>query len=91
MQGQANHFLRYAPERIEYGVNRYSNETNRLYQVLNDSLEGKEYLANNKYSIADIANFSWVFAHAWAGISIDDKPNLKGVPDYKLVFAFAAV
>lgn len=60
MQGQANHFHRYAPERIEYGVNRYQNETRRLYRVLNDHLKKTEsdYLVGNKCTIADIGKTS---------------------------------
>ena len=67
MQGQASHFFRFAEEKIPYGINRYQNETGRLYQVLNDSLEGKEWLANNEYSIADMASFPWVYAATIAG------------------------
>jgi glutathione S-transferase len=57
MQGQANHFVRYAPERIEYGMNRYKNETRRLYGVLNTHLEKSTsgYLVGDKCTIADIA------------------------------------
>jgi glutathione S-transferase len=59
MQGQANHFSRYAPERIEYGVNRYVNETRRLYGVLNTHLEKStsSYLVGDKCTIADIAHW----------------------------------
>jgi glutathione S-transferase len=59
MQGQANHFSRYAPERIEYGVNRYVNETRRLYSVLNTQLEKSTsgYLVGDKCTIADIAHW----------------------------------
>ncbi|CAL5225665.1 g8526 [Coccomyxa viridis] len=77
MQGQANHFVRYAPEQIEYAKNRYVNETNRLYQVLDTHLKTHEWLAADQYTIADIANFSWVFAYFWAGATVDDKPHLK--------------
>ncbi|RMX95001.1 hypothetical protein D0867_13649, partial [Hortaea werneckii] len=59
MQGQANHFTRYAPEQIPYGVNRYQNETRRLYGVLDKHLADSkaEYLVGNKCSIADIAHW----------------------------------
>jgi glutathione S-transferase len=62
MQGQANHFNRYAPERIEYGVNRYVNETRRLYGVLNTHLEKSTsgYLVGDKCTIADIAHWGYV-------------------------------
>jgi glutathione S-transferase len=60
MQGQANHFTRYAPEHIEYGVRRYQNETKRLYGVLNTHLEKSKsgYLVGDKCTIADIAHVS---------------------------------
>jgi glutathione S-transferase len=79
MQGQANHFFRYAPEKIEYGVNRYQNETRRLYGVLDTHLKegNKEYLVGNKCTIADIAHWGWVAAAGWAGIEIDEFPALK--------------
>lgn len=78
MQGQAHHFIRYAPEKIEYGIKRYTNETRRLYQVLEGHLsEGREWLAAGQYTIADIANFAWIYEHAWAGIDLDEMPHLK--------------
>jgi glutathione S-transferase len=79
MQGQANHFARYAPEHIEYGVNRYRNETRRLYGVLNTHLKdgNREYLVGEKCTIADIAHYGWIDSAAWAGIDIDDFPELK--------------
>lgn len=62
MQGQANHFTRYAPETIPYGVKRYQNETRRLYGVLNKQLEKSTsgYLVGDKCTIADIAHWGWV-------------------------------
>ena len=54
MQGQANHFNVYAPEKIPYAINRYLNETKRLYGVLEKQLEKQDYLVGNKYGIADI-------------------------------------
>lgn len=79
MQGQANHFFRYAPEKIQYGIDRYQAETRRLYSVLNDHLQkhGSKYLVGDKLTIADIANFGWVRSAAWAGIEIDEFPALK--------------
>jgi len=61
VQGQANHFTRYAPERIEYGVNRYQNETRRLYRVLNTHLEKSTsgYLVGDKATIADFAHYGY--------------------------------
>ncbi len=79
MQGQANHFTRYAPEKIEYGINRYRNETRRLYGVLEKHLsEGsKDYLVGNKCTIADIAHWGWVAGAGWAGVDIEKFPALK--------------
>ncbi|KZV77811.1 glutathione S-transferase, partial [Exidia glandulosa HHB12029] len=83
MQGQANHFRNYAPEKIEYGITRYLNEAKRLYSVLESRLEGREYLAGpgkGKYTIADINVWPWYAVHvaSYAGIdSYDEWPNLK--------------
>lgn len=62
MQGQANHFTRYAPEHIEYGVNRYQNETRRLYSVLDEHLKKSTsgYLVGDRCTIADIAHWGWI-------------------------------
>ena len=66
MQGQANHFYRYAPEKIQYGIDRYQTESKRLYQVLEDRLaaqvaRGKSlWIVGGKYTFADLACFSWV-------------------------------
>ena len=63
MQGQSHHFLRYAPEKIPYGINRYQTETRRLYKTYDDHLAtGVEYLVGNKYSYADMCTFPWVRA-----------------------------
>ena len=75
MQGQANVFLRYAPEKIQYAIDRYQNETKRLYTVLDARLRENEFLAG-EYSIADISTWPWVSIHAWAGVEIADLPNL---------------
>lgn len=79
MQGQANHFVRYAPEKIEYGVNRYVNETRRLYGVLDKHLETSKsgYLVGDHISIADCTTIGWVASAAWAGVDIEEFPNLK--------------
>lgn len=83
MQGQANHFTRYAPETIKYGVDRYQNETRRLYGVLEKHLQegNKEYLVGNKCTIADIAHWGWIAAAGWAGVEINDYPALKAWED----------
>ena len=76
MQGQANVFFRYFPEKITPVIERYQNETRRLYEVLDKQLENNEWLAGD-YSIADIANASWVIFHDWAGVSTDGLDNLE--------------
>ena len=76
MQGQAHVFFRYAPEKIEYAINRYQKETYRLYQVLDNKLQDNEYLADD-FSIADIATWPWVRRHVWAGVKIEKLSNLK--------------
>ena len=76
MQGQAHVFYRYAPDKIKYAINRYQKETFRLYQVLDDQLKYKEYLADD-FSIADIATWPWVRRHLWAGVEIEKLLNLR--------------
>lgn len=80
MQGQAHVFFRYFPEKIQPVIDRYQHETKRLYAVLDTQLAGRDYLAGvgrGEYSIADIANWSWVRSFEWAGVDIDDLPHLK--------------
>nr|POF06917.1 disulfide-bond oxidoreductase yfcg [Quercus suber] len=77
MQGQANHFYRLAKERIPYPTQRYVGETERLYGILDTQLKDREYLVGDKYSIADIANFSWVNVASFAGIKLEQFPNLQ--------------
>ncbi len=79
MQGQANHFVRYAPEKIEYGMNRYVNETRRLYGVLDKHLKtsASGFIVGDHISIADITTVGWVIWAAWAGVDIDEFPTLK--------------
>jgi glutathione S-transferase len=76
MQGQANVFFRYAPEKIPYAIERYQKETARLYRVLDERLADHEFLAGD-YSIADIATWPWVRIHAWAGVETEGMPNLR--------------
>jgi len=76
MQGQANVFYRYAPEKIPYAIDRYQKETKRLYTVLDKRLTDRDYLTG-EYSIADVATWPWVTLHGWAGVDIDDLPNLE--------------
>ena len=77
MQGQANVFYRYFPEKIQPAIDRYQNETRRLYEVLNRRLGESEYLAGPDYTIADIANWCWVKVHDWAGVSVDGLDHLQ--------------
>ncbi len=76
MQGQANVFFRYAPQKIPYAIERYQAETLRLYQVLERQLDGRKYLVD-EVSIADFAVFPWVRSHEWAGVSIESLPNIR--------------
>ena len=76
MQGQANVFFRYAPEKIPFAIERYQNETRRLYEVLDRQLGEAEFLAGD-YSIADIATWPWVSIHEWAGVSVDGLANVQ--------------
>jgi len=80
MQGQAHVFYRYFPEKIQPAIDRYQHETKRLYGVLDHRLRERDFLAGDgrgDYSIADIANWTWVRSHDWAGVDIDDLPDLK--------------
>jgi len=76
MMGQANVFFRYFPEKIQSAIDRYQNECRRLFEVLNTRLATHEWLAGD-YSIADIANWSWVRSYKWSGISIDGLDHLQ--------------
>ena len=75
MQGQANVFFRYAPEKIPFAIERYQKETRRLYEVLDRRLGEAEYLAGD-YSIADVATWPWISLHEWAGVSVDGLDRL---------------
>ena len=76
MLGQAHHFLQYAPEKIEYAMNRYSNEANRLYGVLNKRLQGRDYVAGD-YSIADMAIMPWLRYPDRQAVDIEQYPEVK--------------
>lgn len=77
MLGQAHHFRLYAPEKLEYAINRYTNEAKRLYGVMDRQLAGQEWIAGNEYTIADIAIFPWLRSWENQGIDWADFPNLK--------------
>ncbi len=76
MAGQNHHFVGYAPETIPYGIERYVNETARLYAVMNERLTHADYLAGD-YSIADMAAYPWVVPHERQKQNLDDYPYLR--------------
>jgi GST-like protein len=77
MFGQRNHFANYAPEKLPYAVERYSNEVKRLHRVLEKRLNDSAYLAGAEYSIADIATFPWIRNPQSRGVEIDEFPAVK--------------
>ncbi|RAO74501.1 glutathione binding-like protein [Dyella jiangningensis] len=77
MLGQNHHFNRYAPEKIPYAIDRYVNETRRLYGVLNKRLEGRAFIAGKDYSIADMAAYPWTVGYENQGMALEDFPHLK--------------
>jgi GSH-dependent disulfide-bond oxidoreductase len=77
MLGQTNHFRQYAPERIPYAIERYSNEARRIYAVIDKRLSQSEWLGCREYSIADIATFPWLRSWQNQGIVLDDYTHLK--------------
>ena len=76
MAGQNHHFVQYAPERIPYAMERYVNETNRLYGVLNERLADRDFVAGD-YSIADMAIYPWIVPYKKQKQSLEDFPHLK--------------
>ena len=77
MLGQAHHFLGYAPEKIPYAMNRYRNEANRLYGVIDRRLRESKYIACGEYTIADMAIVPWLRFPDRQGVEIDEYPALK--------------
>jgi GSH-dependent disulfide-bond oxidoreductase len=77
MLGQNHHFRLYAPEKLEYAVNRYTNEAKRIYCVIDGRLSQHQYLAGSEYSIADIATFPWLRNWERQGIVLDEYPFLR--------------
>ena len=77
MLGQAHHFRMYAPEKIAYAVDRYTNEARRLYGVIDKRLAESEWLGGAEYSIADIATFPWLRSWQNQGVVLEDHPHLK--------------
>ena len=74
--GQANHFRKFAKEKVPYAIERYTKEAHRLYHVMDQRLGEVEYLAGD-YSVADIATYPWTARYEWHGIGLDEIPNLK--------------
>lgn len=77
MAGQNHHFSQYAPEKIPYAIDRYVNETGRLYAVMNKRLSDRPFLAGDEYSIADIASYPWIVPYERQGQNLEDFPHLK--------------
>ena len=78
MLGQAHHFRIYAPEKIPYAVDRYTNEAKRLYGVMNKRLARSKYLGGAEYSVADMAVYPWLRSWKNQGIDWNDFPHLRG-------------
>jgi GSH-dependent disulfide-bond oxidoreductase len=76
MAGQNHHFSQYAPEKLPYAINRYVNETNRLYGVLDNRLADRPFIAG-AYSIADMASYPWIVPYERQGQKLEDFPHLK--------------
>jgi GST-like protein len=77
MLGQAHHFRIYAPEKIDYAVDRYTNEAKRLYGVMDKQLATNDYIAGREYTIADMAVWPWLRSWQNQGVNMDDYPNVK--------------
>jgi GST-like protein len=75
--GQTHHFRRAAPEKVPYAIERFTNETRRLWGVMDKRLDDRDWIAADEFSIADIAVFPWAMRHEWQGISLDEFPNMK--------------
>jgi len=76
MAGQAHHFRQYAPERVQYAYDRYTNETRRLYGVMDRQLAQAPYLAGESYTIADIAAYPWTRTYERQGVDIAEFPSV---------------
>jgi GST-like protein len=77
MLGQVHHFRLYAPEKVDYAINRYSNEARRIYTVIDQRLSQKQYIGGSDYSIADIATFPWLRSWERQGIVLGEYPYLQ--------------
>jgi GST-like protein len=77
MLGQAHHFRIYAPQKIDYAIQRYTQEAQRLYGVMDRRLAQSEYLGCDAYSIADIAAWPWIASHERQGVELAAYPNVR--------------
>lgn len=77
MLGQAHHFLHYSEQKIPYAMERYRNEANRLYRVMDEHLSAATWFAGPDYSIADIAIYPWTLSHEKQGVNINDFPKVR--------------
>ena len=77
MLGQAHHFLAYAPEKIPYAMQRYSNEANRLYGVMDRRLAESRFIACDEYTIADMAIMPWLRSYERQGVNMTEYPQVK--------------
>ena len=77
MLGQTHHFRNYSPKKIPYAINRYTNEATRIYGVINRRLSKSKFIANNSYSIADMAIFPWIRPFENQGQDLNQYPHLK--------------
>ena len=77
MMGQANHFRRYSKDKIQYAIDRYTNEANRLTRVLDGRLGEARYTAGKEYSISDMACFPWLRGAETRGVNIEEYPNVR--------------
>jgi len=77
MFGQASHFTNYAPERVPYGIERYTKEAERLLGVMDRRLDGRQWLAGDDFSVADIANYCWVATHSVRTAAAERWPHVQ--------------
>jgi len=77
MLGQAHHFMKFAPVKVEYGIERYGKEAKRLYGVLDKHLASNTYLAGDEYTIADMATYPWAARHEYHQVDLAAFPNVK--------------
>lgn len=77
MFGQALHFGQYAPEKLPYAIERYTNETSRLLAVLDKRLSDRKYMAGGEYTIADMATYPWIYKHPFLVVELDDYPHVR--------------